>query len=207
MHMDPEYLSQAFHEGRAGDFELVHHPVGRLFMPSGRLVVCDPFICYEPDPFSLPVPEGDHPVVLVVARDSIDQRVAFARLDLGSGSAVEWDLMTADGQNQAELEPDEIFGYGVDTGTGCFADHETMLEYARLMESASDYGQAIQDELERSYVQTWGWVNWRIANRLNLVAFSSGYGDGLYPTYVALNRSGDLVSILTDFMVLPQTGP
>ena len=39
----------------------------------------------------------------------------------------------------------------------------------------------------------------------NIIAFSSGWGDGMYPSYLALDGSGRPVAVVTDFQVLDQT--
>jgi hypothetical protein len=36
----------------------------------------------------------------------------------------------------------------------------------------------------------------------NLIAFSSGYGDGRYGSYAGFNCEGDIVAVVTDFNVL-----
>jgi hypothetical protein len=37
----------------------------------------------------------------------------------------------------------------------------------------------------------------------NLIAFSSGYGDGAYATYAGYNANGELCAVVTDFGVVP----
>jgi Protein of unknown function (DUF4241) len=40
----------------------------------------------------------------------------------------------------------------------------------------------------------------------NVVAFSSGFGDGAYPSFVGLDRDGRPAVVLTDFGVLDAAG-
>ncbi len=41
--------------------------------------------------------------------------------------AIEWELATRAGQETKQLKEDEFFGYGVNTGMGCFMDVEAAL--------------------------------------------------------------------------------
>jgi hypothetical protein len=208
MRLDPGYLDLAFCQGLVRGCEITQYPVGLVNITTGGLVACDPLVyAAEAAPFSLPLPAGSYPVTLTVATlQNGDQRVAFARLDLMAGVVAEWDLMTLDGQDQTGLGADEIFGYPVDAGTGCFGDREAIDQLSQLMDHDESYWQQIDAALEKSYTQTWSWVNRTLPDGLNLVAFSSGYGDGIYPTYVALNDHGDLLSVVTDFIVVPGQG-
>ena len=38
----------------------------------------------------------------------------------------------------------------------------------------------------------------------NLIAFSSGLGDGLYATYAGLDSQGNVIVVVTDFMVFEE---
>ena len=209
MRLDPRYLAFAFHEGAielpegVGAGVLVHRPIGSLDLPSGRLVACDPFVfAGNTDPFLVTLPSGPYAIVLVVLQMATDQRVAFARLDVSPGRAERWEMMTVVGQDLATLAPEEFFGYGVDSGTGGFADEAAMAELSRLMEGGEEYFEKIYAEMMKTYVDTWSWIDWRLPSGGNVMAFSSGWGDGAYPTYVAYDSSGQIVSVVTDFLVL-----
>jgi hypothetical protein len=41
-----------------------------------------------------------------------------------------------------------------------------------------DHWQDIQAEMEKTYKNTRSWVDWTLPSGANLVAFSSGWGDG-----------------------------
>ena len=204
MAIDPKYLTLAFREAEVADAQLVHHSAGVLALPSGRLVACDPFLFSgAAEAFELPLPIGRYPVTLVVAKWKDDQRIAFARLDLGGQAPVDWHLMTIAGQDLTTLGSDEIFGYPVDAGTGCFADAQALQALDRLMGSDPDYWERLSNEMQKTYVHTWSWVNWPLTGDLNVVAFSSGVGDGVYATYAGIADDGQIVAVVTDFGVLP----
>lgn len=58
------------------------------------------------------------------------------------------------------------------------------------------------EEMNKTYRHTWSWLNRKFADG-NLVAFSSGYGDGMYATYAGLDQANEIAVIVTDFSVVP----
>ena len=60
------------------------------------------------------------------------------------------------------------------------------------------------EALSRTYVPTWSWTNLILdeASGANVIAFSSGYGDGSYPSYWGYDLAGQRVALVTDFGVL-----
>jgi hypothetical protein len=60
------------------------------------------------------------------------------------------------------------------------------------------------EALSRTYVPTWSWTNLIVdeATGANVIAFSSGYGDGSYPSYWGHDLTGQRVALVTDFVVL-----
>lgn len=98
-----------------------------LWLPSGRVTACDGFIM-ERGQFARPVIAGRYPVLLGIERfrskDELteDQRVAFAMIRFADRPAAEWQMAVLEGQDVATLKEGYIFGYPVDSGTGCFCD-------------------------------------------------------------------------------------
>ena len=98
------------------------------------------------------------------------------------------------------MEEGEVFGYGVDSGTGCFMDEET----ARLVVEeldAEEFSDALIGEMDKTYENTWSWANLELetGKGATIVAFSTGIGDGMYASYFGLDESGEVVSLVTDF--------
>jgi hypothetical protein len=58
--------------------------------------------------------------------------------------------------------------------------------------------------METTYRDTWSWLVFQPepARNPNIVAFSSGYGDGIYASYVGWDAAGDPVCVVTDFGVI-----
>ncbi len=201
--VSPEYLEAALQDGYSvKNVKLVHRPVGDLLLPTGCLVACDPFVCPEAEPFSLSLPRGRFPVVLIIAEIAADQRVAFALVHFSPRTPVRWEMLTAGRQDISNLKDGEIFGYGVDSGTGCFMDSSASRLLNDAMRKDPAYYETLTKEMDKTYRDTWSWVDTKFGDA-NLVAFSSGYGDGLYATYVGFDSDNEISTIVTDFAVLP----
>ncbi|MGE0712370.1 MAG: DUF4241 domain-containing protein [Planctomycetota bacterium] len=172
------------------------HPAGTLRVESGALVACDPLAEPHRAPLDLRVPLGEHPVELCL----VGERIACARLVLGSGQVASWELATSPGQRPSTLEDGEVFGYPVDSGVGCFMDARAAEVLADDDDAADALLEALEgeDALEAELPGT----------TANLVAFRSGQGDGLFPTYVGYASDGETpLQLVTDFWVLPPAVP
>lgn len=51
-------------------------------------------------------------------------RNTFAVIKFTNEQAIEWEIATRAGQELKQLKEDELFGYGVNMGMGCFMDAE-----------------------------------------------------------------------------------
>ncbi len=176
---------------------------GVLVLPSGRLVGSDAFLLDEV-PYTLDVPAGLHPVAVLRSDfDDGDRRIAAAMVRFGTTDPIRWELALVPGQDPADLGPDDIFGYGVDSGTGAF----TSPEAAAVVEDEARYtafshallaafrGKAVTDPLTATVLVD-------ESTHANVVAFASGFGDGAYPSYAGSDRDGRIVAVLTDFGIL-----
>jgi Protein of unknown function (DUF4241) len=168
--------------------------VAPLRVTSGAVVTFDPLSAWELDPLERSVPNGEHPVRLCIARFGTDERVAAARLTLGAGHAVRWEMATRAGEDPATLAEHNFFGFGVDAGTAAFAD---VAEARRLAEAQND---DLTDAMQASYVHTWSHA--ATLGTPNAVAFSSGFGDGSYCAWWGLDADGAVVALVIDFDIL-----
>ena len=204
-----EPLLKAVSAGSAGRFlkdgeSLRSQPLGELYLPTGKIVANDPCCLFEGTPFTRTVPPGSYPVNLWVWEGGGDKRVAFAGLRFREGAPVRFEMALLAGQDTAELSEDGFYGYGVDSGTGGFMDEQTFL---RLTEGLEEWEggifSALDDALEKSYVDTYSAANVRLPDsEYNVAAFSSGWGDGGYPSYWGFDAEGQLCCLMTDFCIL-----
>lgn len=199
-----DYLALALKDDcRVRNTTLTLQSVGDLSLPTGKLVACDPFVCPETLPFSRSFPQGTFPVLLSIAEDGGDQRVAFATIRFNNNEPVQWQMLTVGDQDLSILKEGEFFGYGVDAGTGCFMDSAAALLLDKQMREDENTFAAIDAEMEKTYRHTWSWANMNIGDG-NLVAFSSGFGDGVYGSYAGLDADGEICVVVTDFDVAPE---
>jgi Protein of unknown function (DUF4241) len=197
-----EYLSLAFKDGvQTKQATLKHHHVGNLLLITGELVACDPFVCVDSEPFALELPRGSFPLVLSVAHIETDQRVAFATLLIRPTQPESWTMLTLGDQDLSKLKDGEIFGYPVDSGTGCFMDSSALRALEQKMREQEMFYETMIAEMDKTYIHTWNWLNMTFGEA-NLIAFSSGFGDGVYATYAGYDKEGQISAVVTDFGIL-----
>lgn len=75
---------------------------------------------------------------------------------------------------------------------------------AARMSSDEEYYQVIIDAMDKTYVDTWSYAGVQPSPRHedNCIAFASGWGDGMYASYVGYSAAGDAVCLISDFDVL-----
>jgi len=188
-------------EAQMAEREITVTVIGELDLPTGEIIACDPLTTGSDWPaLSRKVEPGHYPVSLLEAQG----RVAAAILRFRSGTPVRWELAILPGQDTSTLEGDKVFGYPVDTGLGSFMDKTAMVlmtEQQDKLEAGQNYYddvlavefEANQDRLMHHPVA---------GNPLNIAMFSSGWGDGIYPSFWGLDSAGEPLLLMTDFEVL-----
>lgn len=192
---------EIFMDSQAGEMIARQHSVGRLILPSGNIIACDPsYLRHHDDltPFTRTVAPGAYPVIIALVDYSIDNAtqsslITCARIDFTSEKPNKWELAVVPGQDLSTLPLGRSFGFGVDCGMGCFLDEETRKEIAEL----SNFD-AIGHQLTRPCAN----ITLNGLTGANLIAFHSGYGDGEYSSYWGLDEEGTLCCLVTDFEVL-----
>ncbi|KAB2974970.1 DUF4241 domain-containing protein [Streptomyces sp. SS1-1] len=184
---------------------------GELDLPTGRIVACDPFVCLgtgDVEPFTVTVAPGRYRVEAAVATlthpgeapsDRPHRRVAAARLVIRDEPTVTWEPALLPGQDPADLGEDEFYGYGVDAGTGCFYDAAAEQGFP---EAQADEG-PLWDAFEDSDWSGGPHLVRSPATGHTLAAFTSGWGDGAYPTWTGRGADGEVTCLVTDFFVAP----
>ncbi|TCR18793.1 DUF4241 domain-containing protein [Streptomyces sp. BK205] len=186
---------------------------GELDLPTGQVVASDPFVYLgsgDIAPFTVSVPPGRYRVEAAVATlsrpdeppaDRPHLRVAAARLVIRTEPTTTWELALRPDQDPAELGDDEFYGYGVDAGTGCFYDAAAEEAFPEVQED-EDEG-PLWDAFENSDWSPGPHLVRSPSTGHTLVAFTSGWGDGFYPTWIGRSASGEVTCFLTDFFVAP----
>ncbi len=182
------------------------HDIATLHVPTGMIVTCDPFLVEGPA-LARKVAPGAYRVSLAVAtftgdKSKGDQRIAAATVRFRDGLPARWEVAAFDSTPHKQGgEP----GYPVDAVTGCFIDAGAQ---AAIKAGPSAWPTPTDKALEKqlltdNYTHAWGWASYQPdpASPGNCVAFSSGYGDGIYSSYWGLDASGAAVCLTTDFDV------
>lgn len=189
--------------------------IGELYVPTGRIVVCDPLVVPDMSPLSKVVKPGKYPIKIYVAKTkNSGDRYALAKLEVSSKKADKWVLAVRPGEDTSELkEKDEFFGFPVDSGLGGFFDYKAGLEYNKFVDNfliAHPNGNIYDDLLKAEFKknakdpnESGDWIVFKIPNSdLNISMFNSGYGDGTYPAYWGMTKDNEIVSLIIDFLVL-----
>jgi Protein of unknown function (DUF4241) len=170
-----------------------------LWLPTGEIVAADGFVMQR-QPFTRRVRPGRYPLTIAIAALAADERIAFAHVRFSDRPVVRWEMAVVAGQDRSTLQPDCFFGYPVDSGTGCFADAEAV----ELINDASDPDMAffneVTAEMDKVYRHTRSWVHIETPKG-SAALFSSGFGDGMYPSYFGVDDALEPVAIVTDFYV------
>ncbi len=193
---------------------------GRADFSTGEVVLADPLAYlgsrYE-TVLDKKIPAGSYPVELAVCRSGIvGQRVAAARLLIGSGHALSYEIAMPKGKKREDWgAPGAFTFFGVDTGLACFADAKASEDYRVFFEKWRqenpegnkyiDYFKALfekSDEENSAYRNTGvSFLAWKVpGGGERIVLFSSGMGDGIYSGYWGLDEKGEIVSLTVVFM-------
>lgn len=177
----------------AGPVQVSTALAGELALVSGRAAAIDPAYPRDVCAFNNRVPTGRFPVLLTMVRyKDKDQRIAAARIQFADELVVNW-------------KPARPGAYGVDSGMGAFLDAEAARQLARLpAKAAQDFARRLSASMDRNYADTRSFGSIPVDRRTgaNIIAFSSGFGDGGYGCYLGFDARKRLVCLMTDFGLL-----
>ncbi|MEV2237477.1 DUF4241 domain-containing protein [Micromonospora sp. NPDC049891] len=186
------------------------HELGAVVLPSGRVVGCDPLVPHA-TPFVDTVAPGRYPLTAWVAVLYTDdgqwqRRIAALQLVVADEPVATWAMALLPGQDPATLGEEDFFGYPVDAGTGTLADQVAVealrgWDYERVEEVFIPA--RIPDDPVDAVITTV--VDEPTGANVHVVG--SGWGDGVYATYVGRTADGRVASFVTDFRVVPPEQP
>ncbi|MBB2792929.1 UNVERIFIED_ORG: hypothetical protein GGD58_001779 [Rhizobium pisi] len=206
---DVSKASSNFELVTLGDTELSGRSInaihmGNVELTSGRIVAADPLAQPDRPALARTVAPGDYPVTLYQAFG----RIAAASMRFAEGKPDHWELAVLPGQDPATLKDDEIFGYPVDAGVGCYMDAQTLdridERQAQVQAQKPDadinyYDDVLAADLAKGHYA----LHRPVAGKKgNVAVFWSGWGDGIYPVFWGLDRDGHALVLLTDFAVI-----
>lgn len=174
--------------------------IGKLKLPSGKLIICEPLYIYDQKAIDFNISEGEYPVYLsqaLVIKDDkiIDKRNALAKIKLSNNKAVKWEFIGA---------------FGADGGTAGYLDQEVKdnivisnnsESFMNRILSRFEESEIIKKPFEHNYHLYKQYIDLPFGSG-NVIAFSSGWGDGRYNSYLGYDDQDNPVEILTDLGVL-----
>ena len=190
---------------------------GRINLPTGQVVCTDPMYRELAWPQSWTTSKGQYPVYLYFGLEpNFAGRVAYAELVFKDEIPEYWEMSLISEKLLADSFERKMNGmYPVENGLSCFADFETfriyeqeIKEFYQLHKSGNYYNDVLEEHFkENSNIPPSSrgedWICYKPAKANgNIVMFSSGYGDGLYPRYVGYDKNGNVVKLVTDFIQL-----
>lgn len=182
---------------------------GKIHLPSGHLIACDPLITNDMKAFKTQLPVGDFPVLVHKERES--NCIAYVEIIFSGDEVADWQVATTAGQQLSDLKEGEIFGYPVESGMGCFMDKQTQeclndLEQKLFHSKGADY-MGIYEEFfhehffdENGAIDQFAFLKPDEDECGNIFAFETGYGEGFYASYIGFGKDRTPVKVLTEFI-------
>lgn len=135
---NPEALRSAFAAERFtsedGTVQFSLAEAGILSVSDGKIAAGDPHAESPLVPFTQCVPQGAYPVTLAMA----GERLAYARVLIDpAADAANWYPALTAGQDARALQPGDIFGYSVESGTACFSTPDGTVSFSQGVRNGS----------------------------------------------------------------------
>lgn len=123
---------------------------------------------------------------------------AYFMVEFAREPTVGWVLATRCGTEPVAAGSAAHF---VDSGCSCFMDADAALQIAADWETRIYRGRLLGVMLERLPPKPWAAIVLDSRTGANLVACTSGYGDGAYTSYWGTEAHGAVTCLVTDFGV------
>lgn len=177
-------------------FNLYGITVGKIKISSGRIIACDPMIMEEYGiAFTQLFPTGEFPVQFAIAALKGAETIAYIRINFSNEPVVKWEYALLPDQKPIGINDNEFYGFVVDSGIGIFVDEAAAkeLDKEKLTQGNAD----LYQQMNKHYHDGWKYAMYNFGKN-NLVAFTAGFGDGRYGTYIGYDASGKPCRLLTD---------
>lgn len=187
----------------AGETIKEHH-IGNLDFPRGIVVGCDPALISDARAYiTVAVTPGSYPLTLFTTGEY--QRNVLAKLTFSNKTADKW-VHAYTSVDMEEILMGKTVGFPVDTGQACLIDEETRDAFTDFVtdfiKSNPDHNlwDALVDNSFRDSETEVECVKAVIPNtKHSFFIFTSGHGDGTYPTYWGFTDENEVVSLVVDF--------
>lgn len=182
---------------------------GIINITSGEIVACDPLTTTGIPPFSTKFPIGKFQTLIHKERES--NCVAYAEIKFSDIEPEKWEMAVIQGQNIKDLKKEEIFGYPVESGMGCFMDADAQnrlndLEQLLFERKGGDFMGIYEEFFHQHFFDENGAIDQYAIlfpdseKEENILAFETGYGEGFYASYIGFDKNNTPVKLITEFI-------
>lgn len=207
-----------FHDLRNNDnYEEFH--LGKILVTSGQFVITDPFLLYNPHPLEKTVDTGQYDMYLYFHDCDMGYRVAYAVIEFDNKTPITWECALSNDSLLEGMDKTTNGLFPVDAGLLCVSDKETFKAYddfyndfVKKNPDGNIYNDHFAGEFAKNGNNPEGtykdgdWINYQIDKDHNIILFSSGLGDGLYPAYWGIDENGKPLKLLVDLLVVERLG-
>lgn len=203
-----------------GSQELIEIHIGDVNLPTGKIIVADPFFTSEQAPFARTVEPDKYPVYIYVSKiDELHHRIAYAKIKFRPEDASKWILALTEDLTEEEMNDlgeEEFYGFPVESGLAAFLDAETNEILSSKMDAVQEkdpdsnyYDEVLAEEfiaysgkhnLSRE-LGDWNDHHPDKDSDNNVIMFASGWGDGYYPAYWGMDEEGNTIELVIDFLI------
>jgi hypothetical protein len=191
--------------------------IGDVLLDTGAIIACDPLCSLDPDDYGYPpfiqrVPTGKYPVILSIYESKkYGYYNMAAKLAFSDDIPVRFELAICESDDLSDFKEGDIIGIAVDVGLACFCDIHTEKLYKRFirnwMKKNPDknyideyFLKCIKDD-PGMYGEYGDSINFYLPNKKNnIIMFSSGMGDGLYPCYWGYDENDNICCLIIKFI-------
>lgn len=182
---------------------------GKINLPTGKLVACDPLITSDMKEFEILFPTGDFNVL--VHKETSSDCIAYVEIVFRNEAVKEWKMATTEGQNVNDLQTGEIYGYPVESGMGSFMDADTqdelnLLEKRLFHRKGADFLGIYEEFFHPHFYDESGaadqfcFLQPNSEKPGNIFSFETGYGEGFYGSYIGFSQENLPVKLVTEFI-------
>jgi hypothetical protein len=175
--------------------------LGALQVASGRIAGVDALLL-ESVPYAQAVPNGLHPVQLVLAGlPDGEERVALMQVKFADRPAKRWENALLEGEDAAALGDDELSVFAVESGVAALFDAGALAVWRSELAREPGALAALERVLRENRRPVWTWARVLAGNGGGVLA-TAGMGNGEYAAYWGRDAAGELVSLVLDFDLL-----
>lgn len=186
---------------------------GDINITTGKLVIIDPVFVENSVLLDKIVDAGKYPVYLFFTDCDLGYRIAYAMIQFKEGTPTKWEFALIDSAIRKQYDHDlgmvksgaGILGFADKSATQLFYRQKSGFE--SLYPARNFYEEVLSLEFNKNGGHPSGSLSggdWAIffplnQKRENLLMFSSGLGNNIYPAYWGLDASGKPIQLVIDF--------